>query len=187
MCTPIYGAIKLEYSVTKAFTQEEIDDLNAIFIESDSERVKRYHNLFYLDMRHNEEKLKPYGEKLAAQFGYKSSRCYFLEYTTGSFARQHRDATEQSAKTIITLIHTSPDLVGGDTIIIMPHFKRDDYEYDINRYIVKDESDHCQGAEIIPVVVPMSLGESVIYDQHLQHEVSLVQSGIRRVFVTWLT
>lgn len=187
VCTHICGVIKLEYSIDTLFTPEEIDDLNIIFHESENERVKRYHNLFYLNMRHNNERLEPYGKMLAEKLGFEKHKCYFLEYSEGSFARKHSDADEQSAKTVITLIYTSSDLVGGETVITMPHFKRDDFEYDINRYVVKNEQDHCQGAEIVPIVVRMVEGQSVIYDQKLQHEVALVEQGIRRVFVTWLT
>lgn len=180
----------MEYEVTTIFTQEEIDDLNAIYEESENERVKRFHNLFYLDMRHNPEKLRPYGQRLVEQFGFTNHRSYFLEYKEGSFTRVHSDAEDQSAKTIVTIIKTSDDLVGGDTIIYKPHYKRDDYDFDVNRYMVNDinsKEDHCQGSDIIPVVIRMKEGESVLYDQRLKHEVSLVEKGTRRVLITWLT
>lgn len=175
------------YEVKSIFSSDEIADLNHIFELSPNEKVKRYHNLFYLSMKHNDDLLNPYGQRLKDIFNFTEHRCYFLEYTEGSFTRVHSDAEDQAAKTIVTLIDASDDLCGGETIIYLPHYKQNDYSFDINTYIVKNDSDHLQGAEIIPVVVKMNIGDSVIYDQRLPHEVSLVQQGRRRVLVTWLT
>jgi hypothetical protein len=185
----IYGVIKLasNYEVLKLFNDEEIAELNRIYDECINERVKRLHNLFYLDYRSFPTSPNcPYKEKLSSHFNMKADRMYYLEYYEGSFTRRHSDADEQSQRTVITMIDKSDDLEGGDTIVYLPHFKNDEFEFDVNRYKRDNEKDDEQGSNIIPVVLNLSVGESVTYDANLLHEVALVTKGHRRVLVSWL-
>lgn len=185
----IYGVIKLasNYEVLKLFNDEEIAELNRIYDECINERVKRLHNLFYLDFRSFPASLNyPYKEKLSSHFNMNADRMYYLEYYEGSFTRRHSDAGEQSQRTVITMIDKSDDLEGGDTIVYLPHFKNDEFEFDVNRYKRDNEEDDEQGSNIIPVVLNLNVGESVTYDANLLHEVALVTKGRRRVLVSWL-
>lgn len=86
---------------------------------------------------------------------------YFLEYTPGSFTHIHRDYL--GGISIVTLIENN-NLVGGQNIF----------------YVKKEEH-----PEVCPVVLNLSVGDSVIYKTELLHGVSEVFSGSRLVLVSW--
>jgi hypothetical protein len=175
------------YEVLKLFNDEEIVELNKLYDECENERIKRLHNLFYLDYRSFPSTLNStYREKLSSHFNMNADRMYYLEYYKGSFTRRHSDVGEQSQRTVITMLDKSDDLEGGETIVYLPHFKNNEFEFDVNRYIRKTEKDDEQGSSIIPVVLNLNVGESVTYDAELLHEVALVTKGRRRVLVSWL-
>lgn len=185
----ICGAIKLasNYSIERIFNEKDILELNKLYDQCENEKVKRLHNLFYLDYRSiPSEKGKAFRGKLEKRFGLNCDRLYFLNYFEGSFTRRHADVGEQSQRTVITLIEKSDDLKGGETIVYNTHYKRDNFEFDVNRYGRKDERDDEQGAHIIPHVVDLEVGQSVIYDALTLHEVAEVVRGNRKVLVGWL-
>lgn len=177
-----------DYDRMDIFTEEEVHKLNIIYNDSRSERVKRLHNLFYLEQRIPEhDKTKWIRDKLKKQFKLDCRQVYFLDYTKGSFTRRHDDNSEQSKCTIITLIEKSDDLIGGETIVYNRHWKRNDYEpFDVNRYSRKGSQDDANGDKIIPHVIDLNVGESVVYDGEVEHEVAQVLSGNRKVLVSWL-
>lgn len=175
------------YEVVKIFNDSEIAELNELYDQCPNERVKRLHNLFYLDHRDFRTELNSkYAEKISSHFDMSVARMYYLDYFKGSFTRRHSDVGEQSQRTVITMLEKSDDLEGGETIVYLPHYKRNDFEFDVNRYIRKSERDDAQGDSIMPVVIDLEVGESVTYDALLEHEVALVRKGNRRVLVSWL-
>lgn len=105
---------------------------------------------------------------------------YFLEYGVDSFTKQHTDDDKQIAKTIVTLIQ-STNLKGGETIVLKTYKNKPRPSW------AKRKGDAWYNKKIIPEVVYMEDGESIIYDHALPHSVSQVTQGTRLVLVTWLT
>jgi predicted 2-oxoglutarate/Fe(II)-dependent dioxygenase YbiX len=108
---------------------------------------------------------------------------YFVEYGPESFTRIHTDDGANIDRTIVTLIQTSDNIEGGETLVWDTYKKkgRDNKGY-VKR---KEGSRRPIGREIIPVVVPLQDGESVIYDGRTTHGVAEVRKGKRLVLVNW--
>jgi hypothetical protein len=175
------------YEVLDIFNKEDIKLFNKIYDECTNERVKRLHNLFYVDYRNiPSDKAGVIKDKLGKRFKLSTDRNYFLNYTEGSFTRRHADVGQQSQCTVITLLEKSDDLIGGETIVYTKHYKKDNFEFDVNRYKRLDDKDDEQGADIVPHVVNLEVGQSVVYDVEMLHEVAEVLKGNRKVLVSWL-
>jgi Rps23 Pro-64 3,4-dihydroxylase Tpa1-like proline 4-hydroxylase len=85
---------------------------------------------------------------------------YILEYTKGSFTKMHVDNLKGNGATTITLLHKTEDLSGG--------------------YILTKGED-----EEFFDVIEQDVGEVVVYNSNVKHGVSKVNSGTRRVLVSW--
>ena len=180
------------YTKSRIVTDRDLAMLNKIYDQMSSKRVKRLYNLFYVERRelwpeYVKEEDKTWWDSFTARMeaatGLRTYAHYFLEYTPGSFCRKHSDNAAEIGHTLVTLIDKSDDLDGGESLGFLPHFKKDYYPFDINRY--KEGDDENVGNTIIPVVMHQKIGESLSYDNNFQHGVSLVNKGRRRVLISW--
>lgn len=109
--------------------------------------------------------------------------CYFLKYIPGSFTRIHSD--HESEMTIVTLLE-SKDLVGGECIITgeyNPPGERPSH-YACGRR--EDEMKNPPyGKGIVPDIVNLNNGESMVYGPDLKHGVTKVYEGERIVLIAW--
>ena len=110
---------------------------------------------------------------------------YLLKYVPGSFTRMHDD--HGSEITIVTLLD-STDLVGGYPVIHSVYNPEDSRPSDLHCARVESEMrSPPYGQDIIPDVVEMENGESMVYGPRLRHGVSAVHSGSRIVLVSWFS
>jgi len=109
---------------------------------------------------------------------------YFLKYIPGSFTRFHAD--HSSELTIVTMID-SKDLVGGDCLIMdtynAPEYGRPERMTCVRT--IEEKENPPYGRTIIPEVVTLKDGESMIYGNELTHAVSRVHKGHRLVLISW--
>ena len=103
---------------------------------------------------------------------------YFLEYGVDSFTKQHTDNDAHIVKTVVTLIQ-STDLIGGETIVLKTYNNKPRPSW------AERKGEASYGKRIIPEVVHMEDGQSIVYDQSLPHSVSQVKQGKRVVLITW--
>ena len=110
---------------------------------------------------------------------------YFLNYGRDAFTKAHSDDDAAIGLTIVTLLETTDNLIGGETTVLLPYTKEDK---DGTGYI-KRQSNNPEvaptGDRIIPRVVQMREGESIVYDRSLMHSVTQVEAGHRVVLVSW--
>ena len=178
------------FKVENIFTAEDIDTLNSIYDNLSPLIIKRYFNLFYLtkkdvadlpsDLVDEWDGLRA---KLIKHTNLQPYSFYFLEYSKGSFCRAHTDNDAEVGLTSVTLVKKSDDLIGGDSIGYLPHWKSEQDVYDVNRYQAGDDCN--SGEKIIPVVMKQDVGQTLTYEHNFKHSVSLVESGMRRVFIAW--
>ena len=71
------------------------------------------------------------------------------------------------------------DLVGGETIAMIPAKLSESKEG------YQKGDDH--KGRVVPRVIRMDVGDSVIYDRSLLHGVSEIEKGKRLVLVSWFT
>lgn len=188
-CILTYGAIKSvsNFYIDNIFSEDDISNLVKLYDKCKNERVKRLHNLFYLDYRSIPSELSsPYKEILEKEFNLRADRMYFLNYVPGSFTRCHVDVGEQSQRTVITLIEQPEETEGGETIVYTDHYKKNNFEFDVNRYKRESDEDDAQGHPIVPHVINLKVGQSAVYDAQTRHEVAEVTKGNRKVLVSWL-
>lgn len=109
---------------------------------------------------------------------------YFLNYTPGAFARVHPD--RGTLHTVVTLYETN-NLVGGETVVMLPYERPP--EGRMSNLICNRNDNEVKkppyNQNIIPTVIYSDEGDSMIYGPKLQHGVSKVVQGSRKVFVTW--
>ena len=89
----------------------------------------------------------------------------------------HTDNDDHVKSTIVTLVDTV-NLVGGETIVTLP---APEAQYEKKGYIKGDE----HKGRVIPKIVRMNVGDSVMYDRSLLHGVTQVEQGKRLVLVSW--
>ena len=109
---------------------------------------------------------------------------YYLKYIPGAFTRVHQD--HESSMTIVTLIE-SENLLGGDAIVRHEYKAREGGRPATMKCSRNDNENEKPpyGQEMILDVLPMEVGESLVYGNDLSHGVSLVHEGQRTVLVTW--
>lgn len=105
---------------------------------------------------------------------------YFLEYGVDSFTKQHTDNDKLIEKTVVTLVE-SVDLIGGETIVLKT------YNIKGRPATALRKGGAMYGYRIIPEVVKLEDGDSIIYDHSLPHSVAQVTQGKRLVLVSWFT
>lgn len=109
--------------------------------------------------------------------------CYFLKYVPGSFTRIHTD--NESELTTVTLLE-SKGLVGGDCIIEGEYAPKDSRPSDHVCKRSPGEMDKPPyGRSIIPDIVKLDDGQSMIYGPVLRHGVTKVYEGERIVLIAW--
>jgi len=108
---------------------------------------------------------------------------YFLLYYPGSFTRLHTD--NDSGTTVVTLIESSDDLIGGETLIMDTYGPRPRAGHKEAKRHEQETGTPPYGSDIIPRVVPMERGESLVYGPDLNHGVAQVDQGTRLVLITW--
>ncbi len=182
------------YKLSSIFNDNDINILNQIYDQLPLSVVKRYYNLFYLNKKdivsskfNNElkEKWEYINNKISLISDLAPYSLYFLEYKQNSFCRTHTDNNKDVGLTAVTLIKKSDDLIGGEAIGYLPHWKSKLEHFDINRYEADDECN--DGQSVIPVVIKQDVGQTLIYPHNFRHSVSLVEQGTRRVFICWFS
>ena len=181
----------MSYTTHQIFDDNDLAVLKDYVSTIEWDNVFQDYNLFNLkrhdcktsDILEPYKKLSEYADRNSAtKVGFGA---YFLRYEKGSFTRIHKD--NNSKLTIVTLIETSDDLVGGDAIVL------DEYKSPVGGRPAaykcsrsgpeKDRPPY--GQDIIMDVIPAKDGESLIYGNDLDHAVSRVHSGQRTVLITW--
>ena len=114
---------------------------------------------------------------------------YLLEYTPDSFARLHIDGYASSdgddnarGQTIVTLLE-DVNLVGGESIVITKYLKKS--RPAIERCNRPPGKGRPYGEDCIPNVIPLNVGQSLIYNYQTQHGVAKVREGSRKVLISW--
>ena len=114
--------------------------------------------------------------KLKEYAGLEVYSHYFVMYHEGSYTRMHTDNDDAIGLTIVTLVDTV-DLVGGETLALVPAKMPEEKKG------YQKGNDH--KGRVIPRVIRMNEGDSVIYDRSLMHGVSEIEKGKRLVLVSW--
>lgn len=174
----------MNYTVERLLDDEDLAEIRRVYDETPAHEAHQDYNLFDIEKRivypiH----LETVSKKLSDYTGYDLlGQHYFVKYTTDSFTRIHTDDESNVGKTVVTLIDQQ-DLVGGETFIF------DKYEAKARpstKYAKRaGDGKGPYGKDIIPTIVPMQVGESVIYNHSTRHGVCRVHSGMRLVLVSW--
>ncbi len=104
---------------------------------------------------------------------------YFLKYVPNSFTRLHQDNKETVAKTVITFVDQSEDLLGGDTLIFDKHYNQPPPLGSVSKG--KDSN----RVDVIPTTIKVPNFTSLVYDWNVPHGVTRVFEGHRIVLVSW--
>jgi len=107
---------------------------------------------------------------------------YFLRYVKGSFTRMHHD--NNTDLTIVTLLDDE-GLEGGHSLVMETYKQRDRPGDQVCHRSGGEEEAPPYGKEITPDVLPVTVGESLVYGPDLKHGVSKVYEGERLVLVAW--
>ena len=91
----------------------------------------------------------------------------------------HTDNDDAVGLTIVTFLDKSDDLIGGEALAMLPYTKR---ERPSNKY---RKGDAPIDERVIPKVINMNVGQSLVYDKSLMHGVGQVERGSRLVLISW--
>lgn len=173
------------YIMDNVLSEEELNEARDLAASLEFYKVFQMYNIFDMDRAEVPEgdtsfmaTLKKYSKR---ERGIGS---YFLKYRKGSFTRMHHD--NNTDLTIVTLLDEK-DLVGGYSLVA------ETYEHRIRpaeQYCARNggEKDHPPyGQQIVLDVLPVKVGESLVYGPDLKHGVSKVYEGERLVLVSWFT
>jgi hypothetical protein len=148
----------------KIFYQDDIDYFNNCWDQhintERSEYKERFHRLNKVIEIFPHSKDVTFFNKLKPLeeiSNLKVRNTYMLQYEKGSYAELHSD--NKSNLTWVTLLYKSNDLDGGEILL------RDNQKIQIKK---------------------LNIGESYYYDQNIDHGVSEVMNGIRRVLIVWM-
>lgn len=173
----------MNYKVDQIITNEDRHNLIDLYNSMPTNSGHTDYNLYNIDKRiikrlyDLEPKYKTVFEKVENYAGYKTYSHYFVMYNEGSYTRMHTDNDDHVKSTIVTLVDTV-NLVGGETIVTLP---APEAQYEKKGYIKGDE----HKGRVIPKIVRMNVGDSVMYDRSLLHGVTQVEQGKRLVLVSW--
>lgn len=177
-----------DHRVETIITEQERSDLKDFFNVLPANIAQQDHNLFNIEKREVGNIKNHVVEKICSYMkdrGYQTYTNYFVKYNLNSFTRLHKDdPTGQNVKAAVVTLVDTENLVGGDTLVLDKYEKS--LEYDA-RPVKLDIIDKCvpYNQNIVPVVVKMDVGQSVIYDSRVEHGVTRVQQGHRIVLVSW--
>ena len=175
------------YKVVNILTPNQISELVSLYNSMPSNPAHQDYNLFDVDKRHPRSKQQEgitAFDRLDGFAGdeFKKYSHYFLEYGPDAFTRMHTDAHTYVHQTMITVLDDR-ELVGGESLVMLPYEKR---ARPSNKYAKRGEGNEAPlGQVIIPKVVKLNRGQTLIYDKDLMHGVGQVQSGRRLVLVSW--
>lgn len=172
------------YIQDQILSQEEIKEAKELADSLKFNHVYQMYNLFDLeraDISDPEQyqfgkTLKEYS-KLGHTIGF-----YFLRYIPGSFTRMHED--NNTDLTIVTLLDDK-NLVGGHSLVKDRYIGRERPNNQICSRATHEEKNPPYGQKIIMDVLPMKVGDSLVYGADLSHGVSKVYEGSRLVLVSW--
>lgn len=169
------------YDVQTILSKDDISKLLTCYSLCDAVFAHQDYNLFDIEKRvapSNNEQLNKLNDYANAK---KHGHHYFLKYTKDSFTRMHTDDSNVVGKTIVTLVE-SRGLVGGETLIMDRYKSKPRPAY---KYAKRVGDTPSYGKNIIPRIVDMEDGQSVIYNHNTQHGVCQVKEGYRIVLVSW--
>lgn len=172
----------INYTVDRLFTTKELDNLKSLYLMCEKRLAHQDYNLFDVEKRMIHPKLYTDEIKKVDKYAEMTPMShYFVKYSEGSFTRLHTDDRRTVGKTIVTLVESN-GLIGGETLMyeVYPHKPRPK-----NKYAKRSNKEVSYGKSIIPVVVPMEDGQSVVYGHDVTHGVCQVHSGDRLVLVSW--
>jgi len=171
----------MEYKVENIISEDDRVELIKLYNSIPSTKASQDYNLFTVDKRRikNEEFKSSSFKKLDEYADRPTYSHYFVMYEEGSFTRMHTDNDNDVTLTIVTLLD-SQDLIGGETIVALPfEYKgRDQNEYRKGEVPTKEN-------RIVPKVVNVDKGQSMVYNRSLLHGVAQVEKGKRLVLVSW--
>ena len=172
------------YIMDKILSDEELQEARDFAASLDFYRVFQMYNIFDLDRA--DVCMDISAGFLDTLFKYSKHDSniglYFLRYTKGSFTRMHHDSN--AALTIVTLIDDK-ELVGGHSLVMESYEQRDRPADQHCSRSGREETHPPYGEEMVPDVLPVSVGESLVYGPDLKHGVSKVYEGERLVLVAW--
>jgi len=171
----------MEYKVENIISEHDRVELIQLYNSIPSTKAAQDYNLFTVDKRRlsNEQCSYDSLKKLDAWANRPIYSHYFVMYEEGSFTRMHTDNDDEIDLTIVTLLD-SQDLVGGETIVQLPfHYKGRSKE----QYRKGDVP--AENKRVIPKVVNVDKGQSMVYNRSLLHGVAQVEKGKRLVLVSW--
>ena len=168
----------MHYKVEQLITKEDRHELIDYFKSLPSNVGHIDYNLYNIDKRYLKQNAPEAIKKIEERAGRKNYSHYFVMYDEGSYTKMHTDNDDQIGLTIVTLIDTV-DLVGGETIAMIPAKLSESKEG------YQKGDDH--KGRVVPRVIRMDVGDSVIYDRSLLHGVSEIEKGKRLVLVSWFT
>ncbi len=176
--------MKAGYILDKILSDEELNEAREFAAGLSFYTVYQMYNLFHLDRADvPREDTSGFTSALKKYSKHdKSIGSYFLRYRKGSFTRCHHD--DDTDLTIVTLLDDK-DLVGGHSIVLEEYEER---KRPAEQYCRRDESKEPTGPygqQIIPDILPVKVGESLVYGPELKHGVSQVHGGERLVLVSW--
>lgn len=172
------------YKLENIITNEERHQLLDVYHSLDPELAHQDYNLFDVDKRHpsnQHTRLDCFKKIDQYASGYeKSFKHYFLNYTEEAFTKFHTDNDVQVGLTIVTFLDKSADLVGGEALAMLPYTKKERpaTHYRKGDAIVPQD-------RVIPKVINMEVGQSLVYDKSLMHGVGQVEKGSRLVLISW--
>ena len=172
------------YKLENIITNEDRHQLLDVYRALEPELAHQDYNLFDVDKRHPTKhqsrldcfkKLDEYASNHEQTF-----RHYFLNYTPEGFTKFHTDNDESVGLTIVTFLDKSADLVGGEALAMLPYTKtgRPSTHYRKGDAVAP-------GNRVIPKVINMDVGQSLVYDKSLMHAVGQVERGNRLVLISW--
>lgn len=188
----------VDYTISKIFNYNEIRLIKKVYYESKEIDTHQFYNLFNVksvgvrDLNNENPslctKLEPVLNTLD-DFIIRSSpyrlirfSSYFLNYESESFARVHHD--HESDLTVVTIVETK-ELVGGESLVFLPYLRKPRSSAKLCRRNEKESKSPPYNQDIIPKILQVSDGESILYGKKLAHGVSQVESGNRLVFINW--
>ena len=172
------------YKLENIITNEERHQLLDVYHGLDPELAHQDYNLFDVDKRHpskQHSRLDCFKKIDQYASGYeKSFKHYFLNYTKEAFTKFHTDNDASVGLTIVTFLDKSADLIGGEALAMLPYTKtgRPDTHY-------RKGDPVTPGDRVIPKVINMEVGQSLVYDKSLMHGVGQVERGNRLVLISW--
>jgi hypothetical protein len=172
------------YKVEKIFTEQQLEEVKSLYhtCKPWSRFAHQDYNLFDVEKRIvPHEHVDLLNKVLENYTGLEMYSHYFLKYEEGSFTRCHTDNVDDVSLTVVTLIDEE-NLIGGEALAFETYEKR---SRPANKYAKRKNEDAPVGQEIIPVVIPCQVGDSIVYGKELRHGVAQVHSGSRLVLISW--